>query len=370
MIGWNLARNTPPIGVDVGRHGVKLAQYDRVGGPDAGRANVIATSRQPLPAGLSSKDEGYHQWVASAMKSALTQGPFIGRRCVSSLPASRVVVKNLRLPTMPADELREAVNWEMRDRVASDAAMTVQFIQAGEVRQGEDTREEIIAMAAETPFVEGHVEALCEAGLAPLAVEVSVSALARAFRGACETGVHLLADVGYESTKLLILRDGRVVFYKRIEVGGQHFSQSVANHLAMPLQDAHELRRSFEIGPEGVDRHDAGHRALFEALRGPTNELSQEIELCLRYFGVTFRGPRPERLLLVGGEAIQPWLATMLEAAGSYAVELGDASDGVAGRSAPGWALALGLAQRPDRGWGERRQSRNRIRSAEGRAAA
>ncbi|MEM7577647.1 MAG: pilus assembly protein PilM [Planctomycetota bacterium] len=362
MIGWNLARNTPPIGVDIGRQSVKLVQRDRLGLDRSGR--IVATSRQPLPAGLSPKDEGYHQWVASAVKAAVDRGNFVGRRCVSSLPASCVTVKNLRLPGMPADELREAVNWEIRDRLKTDHEVSVQFLRAGEVRQGEDVREELIAMATETPFVESHVESLCEAGLAPLAVEVSVTALARAFTRECEEGVHVLLDIGYESSKLLMVRDGVVTFFKRIDVGGERFDTAVANHLDMSAQDATNLRKEFVVGPSGIDRNDPSQRALYEALRGPVADLAQEIELCLRYFGVTFRGPRPERLVLVGGEAIQSWLGVLLAEQSGFEVEIGDVSEGQAGNSAPGWAVAAGLAMRPERGWGDRRQGKQRERRA------
>ncbi|MEM8783526.1 MAG: pilus assembly protein PilM [Planctomycetota bacterium] len=364
MIGWNLARNTPPIGVDVGRQSVKLVQRGRAGAD--GTAKIIATGRQPLPSGLSPQDEGYHQWVGSAVKAALDRGDFVGRRCVSALPSCCVTVKNLRLPKMPADELREAVNWELRDRLESDADVLVQFLRAGEVRQGEDVREELIAMATETPFVEGHVDALCEAGLAPLAVEVSVTALARAFGERCAEGVHVLLDVGFESSKLLILRDGAVTFFKRIDVGGQVFDDAVANHLDMSTQDASKLRRDFEVDASGVDRSNPSQRALYEALRGPVTELSQEIELCLRYFGVTFRGTRPDRMMLVGGEAIQSWLGVLLAEQSGFEVALGDVTGGKAGGSAPGWAVAAGLSMRSESGWGERRQGRSR----EGRAAA
>ncbi|MEM1027099.1 MAG: pilus assembly protein PilM [Planctomycetota bacterium] len=360
----NLARNTPPIGVDVGRQSVKLVQRDRAGLDRPAR--IISTSRQPLPSGLSPKDEGYHQWVASAVKAALDRGNFVGRRCVSALPACCVTVKNLRLPSMPADELREAVNWEIRDRLKSDAELSVQFLRAGEVRQGEDVREELIAMATETPFVEGHVESLCEAGLAPLAVEVSLTALARAFARDCEEGVHVLLDVGYESSKLLMIRDGVVTFFKRIDVGGQVFDAAVANHLGMNAQDASSLRREFNVGPEGIDRTNASQRAMYEALRGPVADLSQEIELCLRYFGVTFRGPRPERIVCVGGEVIQSWFGQILAEQSGFEVEIGDVSGGKAGATAPGWAVAAGLSMRPERGWGDRRL----VSPREGKAAA
>ena len=349
-----LGKTSPPIGVDVGRQGVRLVQFDQPGP----QGRVIASARQPLPAGVSPKDQGYHPWVTTAVKTALDRGDFTGRHCVSALPSGSVEVKSLRLPRMPGDEQRDAVAWEMRDRFKPEKGeLSVQYMVAGEVRQGEDVRDEIIALAADTAFIEQHVGSLAEAGLAPLAVEVSVAALARAFAQETEQGVHTIVDIGYESSKILIVRDGRVVFFKILEIAGRTFDQSVADQVSMPLGEAKELRRQFEVN-HGDERFEGAHRALREALRTPVSELGREIDLCLRYFGVTFHGARPEALTLVGGESLQPWLAPMLAEQNGLAVEVGDPTHGAIEieNAGAGWAVAVGLAGRPERGWGERRR--------------
>ncbi len=348
-----LGKAAPPIGVDLGRHGVRLVQLDRPG--PAGR--VATTARQPMPAGVSLRDEGYHQWVTSAVKSALEQGQFVGRRCVSVLPSGSVEAKNLRLPRMPADELRDAVAWEMRDRLGADGGeLFVQFIQAGEVRQGDDVREEVIALAARTAFVEEHVDSLVKAGLAPTAVDVSVTALTRAFAQQVAEGVHVLLDVGHESSKIVVVRDGRVVFFKQLEVAGQAFDRSVAQHVSMPIAEAPELRRQFRLDD---DRASASpeQRAMFEALRAPVTDLSREVDLCLRYFGVTFRGERPRAVTLIGGESLQPWLPVMFAESSGLSVQVGDPTAGVLPDAGAGWSSAIGAAARADLTWGERRRA-------------
>ena len=52
-------------------------------------------------------------------------------------------------------------------------------------------------------------------------------------------------------------------------------------------------------------------------------DLTKEISLCLRYYSVTFRGQRPSRVRLMGGEAHDPQLVTMLSGALSISVEAG-----------------------------------------------
>ncbi len=352
MIGWKLGQTAPMIGVDVGRHSVKLVQFDRPGAD----GRVVACVAQPLPAGASLDDEAYRHGLASAVKSALSRGPFTGKRCVSALPPAAFEAKNLRLPTMPADELRDAVDWEVRDRLkAGPDELSVQYLHAGQVRQGDEVREEVIALAARNAAVETHVQALCEAGLAPVAVEVSVSALARLFTEDELAGVSVVVDVGEDCSRVVILRDRHVVFFKTIDVAGAAFDQAVARQVSMPVEETRQLRGEFTPNGNG-NATDSARRALAEALRGPVTELSREIELCLRYFGVTFRGARPETLTLVGVEADQPWLADMLAEQSGLGVKVGDPTRGADG-GGPSWAVAAGLALRPEETWGERRRA-------------
>jgi hypothetical protein len=84
-------------------------------------------------------------------------------------------------------------------------------------------------------------------------------------------------------------------------------------------------------------------------------ELGREISLCLRYYSVTFRGHRPTKLRLVGGEACDPQLQSLLNSALVIPVEIGRPLYSVnTSRMKPSdrrgamceWALALGLSLR------------------------
>jgi hypothetical protein len=52
-------------------------------------------------------------------------------------------------------------------------------------------------------------------------------------------------------------------------------------------------------------------------------DLGREVALCLRYYSVTFRGHRPSKVKLLGGEAADPQLQAILSAALTIPVETG-----------------------------------------------
>ncbi|MFW6059172.1 MAG: pilus assembly protein PilM [Phycisphaeraceae bacterium] len=354
------------IGVDLGARSVRMLQLT------AGGARLLAAAQRTLPGDRPLQGEAYHQAVGEAIRSMREQGGFRGRRVVSTLPASVVHFKNLRLPRMPPTELAQAVEWEAAERLQlADGQVEVQYFDAGEVRQGDELREEVILMAAPIAFTEAHVQTLVDCGFHPVALDVTPAVLARCLD--METDRHDLAaparvivDIGYSASKVLIVRHGRVLFFKLIDVGGQKLDQMVADQLNMSPSEAAAARRQHGAPPtdavdgasaSGAQRSEEVQRVVYEAVRPAIAELAREVSLCLRYYSVTFRGERPESVWLVGGEAhhaaLRALLAddvdvtvTPLDPLASVEVgALEPVLSGAGGRCA--WAAAVGTARRP-----------------------
>ena len=362
------SRSRGPIGVDLGTQHVRLLQ---LAGGD--RPRVVAAAQRALPTDKPLTGEAYHEAVGEALKAMLDRGGFRGRGVISALPAHVMHFKNLRLPKMPPQELAQAVEWEAAERLQlGDTNVEVRYFDAGEVRQGDEVREEVILMAAPTAFTEAHVNTLQRCGLKPIAFDVAPAALARCVGDASDASNldapgHVVVDVGYTSSKVLIVRRGRVLFFKLIDVGGQKLDDMVAEQLGLSRAEAAETRhRQLDAqanedngGHEalfGAGRGEEVQRAMYEAMRPAMADLAREVSLCLRYYSVTFRGERPGHIALTGGEAHQPALSALLaEGTGVEVSALdpladvalgswGSVVDAGAGRAA--WTVAAGMARR------------------------
>lgn len=368
MFGGRWSKTKLPIGIDLGTRCVRMLQLER--SADGCGFVAAAAARQTLPDEVQGIGDEFHAAAGEAIRRMLVGGGFAGRRVVSGLPAPAVQYKNLRLPKMPADELAAAVQWEAGDRLhLGRNASSVQFYNAGEVRQGDDLRQEIILLAAADATVEQHTQMLVDCGLEPVAIDVTPSALARCVQllgvGADGDGdddaSRLVIEVGYSSSKVLILREGRIVFFKLIAVGGRNFDQAVAAALSISVADAADLRRRLgdadaaeTIGGD-ADRVRTVSR---QALRPVVSDLAREVGLCLRYYSVTFRGRRPGRALLMGGGSRDADLAGALSEATGLGVTPVDplaAVDLQPVRAVVGseaarreWAVAAGLSLRPE----------------------
>lgn len=358
-----------PIALDLGSDSIKMLQIQKTGP----LVKVGASGRFKVPAHVT--DPGQRrQTMVAAVRDMLRHGHFSGRKVVTSLSCAELNVKNVRLPHMPEAELAQAVQWEAKERFEFEVrADQLAFLNAGTVRSGNETRDEIIMLAVRSEVIDEHLSLLKDMGLSPLHIDAEPVALFRVFerflrRKVDEQQVTVLVDVGLHATRVVVARGRQIVFVKCIELGGQRFNEAVAKRLNLSYEEAAELRirQMREHGESGAKAAavpgEAGHAAvsvewsLHDAIRGDVEVLAHEIGLCLRYCSVTFRGLRPDRMIVTGGEAYDPSLLPLfseqlgLECVVGQPLRGIDLSAADLGANRRGmlseWALCTGLAMR------------------------
>ena len=358
MFRGKYKKHDRPIGLDVRDHSLRLLQL----GQSGGQLKALAAAQVDLPADLSPGSPAYHAALTDALRQALSKSSFSGQKVVSTMPHSAMLCRNFRLPPMPGDELRAAVQWEAQDRFRlGEGQASIQYLYAGEVSQGNEHRLELIVMASRLSHIEGHVASLTEAGLRPQAIDAPPTALAHLVTRLplCADGdsSRVIIEVDDDVSRVLILRDQKVLFYKPIDVAGRQFDTLLAGGLKLPLTEARARRLTLQHAAAS----DA--QSSIELLKPALAELGREIGLCLRYFGVTFRGVRPSRAELLGAAA-SPWLAEHLGGAAGVDLQLHDPLQGmdleavketIATDETHGWAVAAGLSLRDAGVAGKRR---------------
>ena len=322
-----------PIGLDIGFDSVKMLQMEAIGQT----LSVLAAARQTMDPEARSKPELRTAMACDIIRQMLRQGGFAGRKVIVALPREMLYVKNLRLPLIPPHELAQAVKFEAKNIFPFDTDRAqLQILPAGEVRQGLDVRQEVIVLAAKQDDVDTFLEQIHRAGVIVESLDVEPCAAYRAFerfirRREDETEVHVIVDVGARRTQVVIGKGRDITFLKPVEIGSDHFQEAVSKKLGITIEEARALRRRLiEAGPADVNkpetaetsaRRDPVQQAVFDATRSTMEDLGRELALCLRYYSVTFRGQRPTKVKLVGGESSDPLLMGVLNASLGIPVE-------------------------------------------------
>jgi type IV pilus assembly protein PilM len=290
--------------------------------------SVRASGHWQLPASAPRSGDSWRQLAVQAVKEMLQKGNFTGRRVISSLSSGDLMIKNVRLPIMSPSEMDEAVRWEAKERFGRDFAPDqLHCIDAGQIRQGSENCQEMILLAVPSEVIDSHVAMLLEMGLTPEHLDPEPQAMFRPFerrlrRRADENEITVVVDLGYSSTKVIVGRGRGLILVKKIDIGGKDLAEAVARQLNLPVAEAAELRLQI-IGEHANEERVADDESqpsnpnsmswtIIDAVRGKVEELGREIALCLRYCSVTFRGLRPKRVMMTGGQAYDPAVMKLL----------------------------------------------------------
>ncbi len=303
-----------PIGVDIGSTTIRLLQLSGV----PRDLRVMDAARLAIPQEVRSDPGRCRAFIVEAVRGAVRKGKFRGREAVMSLAPSEMAARNIRLPKMSDEELATAVNWEAQNKFPFDTATAViQYLQAGEVRQGDRVLNEVILLAAPRAEVENVIRLAAEAGLSLVSLDARPCAVFRGFerylqRRADSEVVTVIVDLGAETT-VLVARGREIEFLKTIPIGGATLNRAVAECLDMAPAEAEGLRRHLGADRAGDDEAaDQVARPVADAIRPHLEDLANEIGLCLRYHSVTFRTPRPQAVTFSGGESNNPSIVTVL----------------------------------------------------------
>lgn len=285
-----------PIGVAVTAKDVCLVQQVSGG---------YVFEREPLDDDATVTGPDFHTQTQRAISTALRRGKFAGKQAISALPAELLRYKTLRMPTMPEEDMAQAVAWEAAERFQLTDGQSLQHYCAGEVNQGNEKREEIILLAAENSAVYDHAVAVKQAGLTPIAIDATAAALARLLGS--DDQATLTIHLGGSIAEIVGHRGEQVIFDKPIDLTRQD---------------------------DAID----------------SAALSREVGLCMRYLSVTFGVHKPDATWLAGQGATQTF-AQQLSDGLHTEVKTADQSPQLSEIDLPEedpaqWCVALGLSAR------------------------
>lgn len=338
----SFSRQKPhPIGLQLGPRSATLVQL--VGKPDQLEVHSLAHGEIPLRDELSAEEQD--QEIAAALRKLLIDHHFKGRRVVSCLGAEQLFVQNVRLPQLPAEEVEKVVRWEAEERLpypVNDAE--IRHLLAGNVRQDSSMKQEVILLACQRAMIDRHVRLLELAGLTPDAVDIEPCAALRCLRRpltpaeVVERRAYLNLD---DSATTVMFSDGpQILFLKYIAIGGRTLDQAVARQLDLRLDEAARMRSVVNAAVE-LDADDEVHRSVIDAIRSHLETMTTEIEHCLRYYKVTFRGKAITQMVVTGSEAT-PWLVHYLGERLGIPCQIGNPFASL-GR----WPTSTGALERP-----------------------
>jgi type IV pilus assembly protein PilM len=129
--------------------------------------------------------------------------------------------------------------------------------------------------------------------------------------------VILVVDIGAKTTNLVLFDGDELKLSFSIEIAGNKFTKVISDKLNIPLKKAEEIKKKIGLNPE----MEGGK--IFLILQKEVLEIIEEIRKIENYFGQK-TGKKIEKIILIGGSALLPYLVDYLSENLEKKVEIGD----------------------------------------------
>lgn len=343
---------TSVVGLDIG-HGVLRAA--EVAGGSTGKPRLMRYHEVTFPSDATREGEIVEQDVlVRALKQLWAAGKFATRDVVLGVGNQRVLTRDLAVPKVPLDRIKEALPFQVQDLLPIPVADAVlDFYPIAEAQSESGPVIQGLLVAAAKASVLANVRAVQAAGLNPIDVDLSPFALTRALlTGQSGKGTVALVHVGATTSCLVIATDGVPQFVRIIPSGGEEVTTALVN-LGLTPADADRMKATAGLIREAYQPESM---AIAETVIRVTDDLLGSIRNTLQFYRNTRPNDPIVGLILSGGGSRLRGFPAALEEVTRLQVELGDPTDRFALAKAidvhtlpsvlPAMGVALGLTLR------------------------
>lgn len=289
------------IGVDIGSTAVRAAVLTPSSKNGVAAMRGSGIDRVLLPTGsVSNGVVTDPEAVTSALKLLWNRNHLNCKRVVLGVTNPQVVVRELRLPKLPPDQLRKALPFQARDVIALplDQAL-LDFSPLGPADPVSNTVPGLLTAVPKEPVLTA-VRAVEKAGLRVARVDLSSLGLLRSI-GSEGPAVEALVDIGAELTTIVVHRDGIPRVVRVVARGGAELTDQVADHADITAIDAEVAKRTIGM---------LGDTSVATLLRDAVRPMVNEVRSSVHFFSAN-NGVQVERIWLTGGTAFLPGLVEM-----------------------------------------------------------
>jgi len=268
------------LGLDIGTRVIKLCEI----GPGKQGPELLAWGVAPTPQNVISNGVIVDPpALAGAITQLIASAGAKSRKVHCSVASqSSLVVRPIEVPRMSEAELVETMRWEVERYIpfaASEVIVDYKPLVAVEQLPESQQNMDVLLAAGQEDMINAYVEALTQAKLEILSLDVEPLASGRALidinadRGAYEQ-VIALVNIGAGTTDISIYKRGVLSFCRPVALAGDSLTNAISENLGREFAEAERLKTE-----EGMILFDASlYRTAIEA--GSEREAENErIEL-------------------------------------------------------------------------------------------
>jgi len=296
-----------PFGLDISDYSIEIVSLQG----SKSNPKLSALGREILTPGII--EEGRILNKASlelALKNLLSNpqfGKIMSRKLIFSLPESKSFIHIFELP-------KDLNRTEILEFIKSQAIQTFPFPLNELYFDFQLKGNEILLVAAQKEIVDNYLEIFKNCKLHPIALENESISWSRAL---IKEKIILVVDIGAKITNLVLFDEDELKLSFSVKIAGNKFTRAISDKLNISLKKAEEIKKNFGLNPEMEEGK------VFSILQKEILEIIKEIRKIDSYFWQKNKR-KIEKIILIGGSALLPYLPAYLAENLEKKVEIGN----------------------------------------------
>jgi type IV pilus assembly protein PilM len=295
------------VGLDIGSSSLKLAEITETKtGYILNHFSEIALDKGVIEDGVLIDPDALTEKV-----KALFKGSGLQRKAVvTSLSGHATIVKKVTFPTMEEAELRDLIHDEASKYLPFDNMDDVNYdFQIMGQNEYNPNQMEVVLVAAKKDVIENFTEAIENAGLTVMIMDVDTFSMETAYEANYDfdpADVVVMVNIGASITNINVVKGSMSIFTRDFTLAGNSITEAVQSSQNLTFAAAEAMKIN---GPEADDMT---REAFRESLLSYADPICTEIERSIDYFRSTSGGDNVKKILLSGGVAAIPGITADL----------------------------------------------------------
>ena len=295
------------IGLDIGSTAVRAVQVN--GGRGAPKLERLGQVLLP-PGAVRDGEIRDPEAVAEAIRTLWSTYKLKGKKVALGLANQQVVVRQMDVPSLPDDELRASLDFQVQDAIPIPVDQAVlDYVVLDEVEGSDGTPlTRLMLVAAQRSMVDGLLEVAQQAKLEPTLLDLDAFAVLRAMGSNQmfgEDGAELLIDVGGAVTNLVVHEHGRPLFVRILLMGGEDITAALTASLGISPDEAEQVKARYgaaqQVGNDATQIIDERTLRFVDEIRGSIDYYHAQVD------SIPIR-----RATMTGGGCLLPRLSDQL----------------------------------------------------------
>lgn len=308
------------VGLDIGKDSIKLVELKRQGqGIKLSKMDSVKMPSLPGGGALVSA-----QTFKKTITGLFARNRVRARQVVLGIDGQSVFMKFLDVLPVGREKLARTLKYEAQQQIpfSLEEVEWDTYLFAPD-KEGMSARRVLLA-AVKKDKLAGMREWMKEAGLSPLALEVSSLTIYNCLKfnqDYAEDKLNVALNIGARSTDMLIIEGGKF-WMRSFAVGGDNFTEALSKKQAIDFAEAEKIKREMSINPA------AYHEVWDSVLKDLQGEVSRSLDYYdfqkIQTASLPGEGAasskKIDQIILTGGAALMPGLDKALAAAFSCRV--------------------------------------------------